>query len=204
MITQKLKKLFLVTSTLVFIGSASIAQAQTDDARVLGGLDSSTDIYKYLNTYPFHIWKLDHQYSFHDTYISNDNCVIVYLYDNYLSRIYILGSGYTTDKGIQVGMTAKDIEAAYGPIYSPDNEPSDYNSIYGLFVSNAGAERFETYRNYTGYDTIQYRSPRNEEICFILNRYTGKIEMIVYTTNLHGNYNGFEAAVFSHILHGLK
>ena len=127
MITQKLKKLFLLTSTLVFIGSASIAQAQTDDARVLGGLDSSTDIYKYLNTYPFHIWKLDHQYSFHDTYISNDNCVIVDLYDNYLSRIYILGSGYTTDKGIQVGMTAKDIEAAYGPIYSPDNEPSDYN-----------------------------------------------------------------------------
>lgn len=170
-------------TALTFFGS-NIAQARTDDARVLGGIDWNTDIFTYLNTYPYNLWQSNHEFapsSYNDLYLSEDKCVAVDLWNDHLGQIFILGPGYKTDKGIEVGMTANDVENAYGPIYFPKDEPKDYTSTYGVYYDNSHS------MHYRGYGFIEYVSPRNEGINFVINKKTKRIVLIMYQANRHGN-----------------
>lgn len=160
------------------------AQARTDDARVLGGIDQYTDIFTYLNTYPYSLWQSDHKYapsSYNDLYLSKDKCVAIDLWEDRLGQIFILAPGYKTDKDIEVGMTVNDIEYAYGPIYSSNNEPRDYTKTYGIYYDNRSS------KNYRNYGYIEYVSPRNEGINFVINKKTKRIVLIMYQVNRHGN-----------------
>lgn len=204
MFKPHIKKSLVLTAILATLGSVGITQARTDDARVLGGLDRSVNIYTYLNTYPYKLLSSNPSGFHHDTYISKDNCIIIDVYANGLGRIYIIGPGYSTNKGIKLGMTLTDIENAYGPIYSNGKKPNDYTATYGTYESVASYGDSEFYKDFTGYAHVEYVSPTNEGLSFILNRHTGKIVMIVYTPSRHGNYNGLQAAISSHRLAKLK
>ena len=52
MLKQRLTKCVAVASLVAMLGGVGLAQAQTDDARVLDGINSSTNMYTYLNSYP--------------------------------------------------------------------------------------------------------------------------------------------------------
>ena len=72
-------------ATVLFAFNLNTAQAQTDDARVLGGISKSTDIFTYLNTYPYKLWQSDHQFApdiYNDLYLSEDKCVAVDLWND--------------------------------------------------------------------------------------------------------------------------
>lgn len=204
MFKPRIKKSLALAAILATLGGVGITQARTDDARVLGGLDRSVNIYTYLNTYPYKLLSSDPSGFFHDTYISKDNCVIIEVFTPGLGRIYITGPGYSTNKGIKLGMKLTDIENAYGPVYAKNKAPKDYTAIYGTYESMASYGDSEFYKDFTGYAHVEYISATNEGLSFILNRYTGKIVMIVYTPNLHGNYNGIQAAIYNHRLDKLK
>ena len=204
MLKQRLTKCVAVASLVAMLGGVGLAQAQTDDARVLDGINSSTNMYTYLNSYPYHLWKSNHQNGYHDTYISKDNCVVVDLYNNQLRNIYLLSPGYTTDKGIQVGMTKADILNVYGPVYELGNEPTNKYVPYGYIASNAKLGKDSEYANYTGYDAVYYISPSNEEITFIIDHKTSKIATIVYTANRQNTISGFDAALKLGLVKELK
>ena len=93
--------------------NVSLCQAYTDDAGIIGGLDKTTPIYDYLNTYNYRLYLSDHRYSQHDMYINSDNAVLVSIWDDRLGAIYILKPGYATDKGIEVGMTLNMLMGKY-------------------------------------------------------------------------------------------
>lgn len=161
-----------------------VAQARTDDARVLGGINRNTDIFTYLNTYPYSLWQSNHKYApsvYNDLYLSQDKCVAVDLWNDRLGQIFILGPGYKTDKGIEVGMTVNDIEYAYGPIYMASKAPRDYTKTYGTYNDNRYLKK------YHDYGVIEYVSPQNEGLNFVINKKTKKIVLIMYQTNRHGN-----------------
>ena len=161
-----MRKIVLVLTMIALFHISGIASANTDDAKVLGGLSVETNMHAYLNGYSYRIWKSDHQYSIHDMYINKDDSVIVDLWNGRLGHVYILKPNYTTDKGIAVGMDLQDIINAYG----------QYD------------EKWESYsENYTGYVTIEYVSDSNEGLSFVLNKYTGEIVLIRYQENRHGN-----------------
>ena len=92
--------------------------AKTDDAGVLAGLESNSNMYSYLNHYHYSLWLADHRYSSHDMYISADQSVIISLWDYSTppSTIYITKSGYITNKGAMVGMTRSEVESLYGQL----------------------------------------------------------------------------------------
>ncbi len=162
----------------------NIAQAGTDDARVLGGIDWNTDIFTYLNTYPFSLWKSNHMYapsSYNDLYLSKDRCVAVDLWNDRLGQIFILAPGYKTDKDIEVGMTVNDIEYAYGPVYDSKDEPQNDTAAYGVYHDNNNNP------HYRKYGFIEYVSPRNEGINFVIDKKTKRIVLIMYQMNRHGN-----------------
>ena len=121
----------------------------------------------------------DHRYSHHDMYISADKAVIVSLWGNRLQPdIYIIKLGYATNKGITVGMSRSDVEAAYGPllkysIYQTPTEP------YG--------EISEGYDKYKGYYIGEYVGAHNSGLSFVFNKYTNKVVLIRYQQNRHGN-----------------
>lgn len=173
---------FLMCFTLVFsVFGLNVAQARTDNARVLGGISRDIDIFNYLNTYSYHIWKSNHKYSSNDLYISKDKCVAVNLWNDLLGQVFLMAPGYTTDKGIAVGMTVNDIAYAYGPIYDYDNEPRDYKKTYGTYKKN------HNYKNYRGYGAIEYVSDQNEGLNFVIDKKTNKIVLIMYQANRHGD-----------------
>lgn len=174
--------LFLLFMT---IGS-NLAFAGTDDARVLGGISRETNIYTYLNTYPYSLWKSNHQYSNNDLYLSKDHCVAVDLWDDVLGQIFLLGPGYATDKGIEVGMEIKDIVRAYGPFYADGKEPKDRTLTFGIYHDNQYSKK------YRAYSFIEYVAPKNEGINFVLDKKTNKIILIMYQANRHGNGNVME------------
>ena len=109
----------LLLSSIFIIGCmGQTAFAKTDDAGVLAGLESNSDMYSYLNYYHYSLWLADHHYSYHDMYISADQSVIISLWDlrTQPSTIYITKSGYATNKGAMIGMTRSEVESLYGPL----------------------------------------------------------------------------------------
>ena len=173
---------FISKLLLLSFFSVSLAQgviAHTDDSGVLGGLENNPDIYGYLNNYNYSLMLADHRYSHHDMYISADKAVIVSLWGNRLQPdIYIIKLGYATNKGITVGMSRSDVEAAYGPllkysIYQTPTEP------YG--------ETSEGYDKYKGYYIGEYVGAHNSGLSFVFNKYTNKVVLIRYQQNRHGN-----------------
>lgn len=170
----------ILLAAVLFLCSFSISQAMTDDARVLGGIDKNTDIYAYLNSYPYSLWKtID---AGNEVYITEDHCVAVDLWSGHLGQIFLLGPGYKTDKGIEVGMTLKDVENTYGTIvYDYKKEKQYYHTPYGSYTSDKYTE------DYKGYATVEYVSPQNEGLNFVIDMNTEKIVLIMYQTNRHGN-----------------
>ena len=161
-----MRKILFFVTIIVLFNISEIANASTDDAKVLGGLSVETDLYAYLNGYNYRIWRSDHRYSIHDMYINKDDSVIVDVWNGRLGHVYIIKPNYTTDKGIAVGMNLQDIVNTYG----------QYDEVW---KSNS--------KNYTGYVTIEYVSDSNEGLSFVLNKYTEKIVLIRYQENRHGN-----------------
>ncbi len=175
-------KSFASKLLLLSFFSASLAQgviAHTDDSGVLGGLENNSDIYGYLNNYNYSLMLADHRYSRHDMYISSDKAVIVSLWGNRLQPdIYIIKPGYATNKGITVGMSRSDVEAAYGPLveYSSYQTPLE---PYG--------EISKGYDKYSGYYIGEYVGAHNSGLSFVFNKYTDKVVLIRYQQNRHGN-----------------
>ena len=162
--------------------NVSLCQAYTDDAGIIGGLDKTTPIYDYLNTYNYRLYLSDHRYSQHDMYINSDNAVLVSIWDDRLGAIYILKPGYATDKGIEVGMTVNDIEYAYGKIYT------NYNYMqYDRTGEYYNTPENDYYKNYTGYDYIEYVTKDNSGLSFVINKKIGKNVLIRYQSDRHGN-----------------
>lgn len=163
-----LKKILTLTMGLYLLLVPCISFAQensTDDAGVLAGLEDNTDLYNYLNYYNYHLWKSDHRWSIHDMYISSDDAVIIDTWNGRLGHIYILKPGYSTNKGIQLGMTYDDVINTYG-----------YASLSTFYDSN-----------YAGYVYLEYASNENEGLSFVFNKYTEKVVLIRYQKNRHGN-----------------
>lgn len=175
-------KSFVSKILLLSFFSVSLAQgvlAHTDDSGVLGGLENNSDIYGYLNNYNYSLMLADHRYSRHDMYISSDKAVIVSLWGNRLQPdIYIIKPGYATNKGITVGMSRSDVEAAYGPL-------EEY-SIYQTPLEPYG-EISKGYDKYSGYYIGEYVGAHNSGLSFVFNKYTDKVVLIRYQQNRHGN-----------------
>ena len=119
----------LLSSILILSCIGQTAFAKTDDAGVLAGLESNSDMYSY---------------SSHDMYISADQSVIISLWDYSTppSMIYITKSGYATNKGAMVGMTRSEVESLYGPLLE-DTEWGRPAEPYG--------DIYHGYDTYTGY-----------------------------------------------------
>ena len=122
----------LLSSILILSCIGQTVFAKTDDAGVLAGLESNSDMYSYLNYYHYSLWLADHRYSHHDMYISADQSVIISLWDYSTppSMIYIIKSGYATNKGAMVGMTRSEVESLYGPLLD-DTEWAVQPNPYG-------------------------------------------------------------------------
>lgn len=172
----------LLSSILILSCIGQTVFAKTDDAGVLAGLESNSDMYSYLNYYPYSLWLADHRYSNHDMYISADQSVIISLWDYSTppSMIYITKSGYATNKGAMVGMTRSEVESLYGPLLD-DTEwgrPAEpYGDIYH------GDDK------YTGYYVGEYVGYHNEGLSFVFNKYTNQVVLIRYQRDRHGNSN---------------
>lgn len=162
---RKISTLMLGICLMLIVNIMPAQANSTDDAGVLAGLENNTNLYNYLNYYHYHLWKADHRWSIHDMYISSDDAVIVDTWDGSLGHIYILKPGYSTNKGIQIGMSYQDVINTYG-----------YATIVNGFNSN-----------YKGYVYVEYSSDKNEGLSFVFNRYTGKVVLIRYQKNRHGN-----------------
>lgn len=155
---------------ICFFAVSGIASAyDTDDAKVLDGLSTETDLYEYLSDNDYSIWMSDHRYSKHDMYINDDDSVIIDTWEDTLGHVFLLKPGYTTDKGIAVGMSMQDIANAYG----------QYDEMWGNDT--------DYYKDYSGYITLEYVSASNEGLSFVLNKYTNEIVLIRYQANRHGN-----------------
>lgn len=173
---------FLLSSILILSCIGQTVFAKTDDAGVLVGLESNSDMYSYLNYYHYSLWLADHRYSNHDMYTSADQSVIISLWDYSTppSMIYITKSGYATNKGAMVGMTRSEVESLYGPLLD-DTEwgrPAEpYGDIYH------GDDK------YTGYYVGEYVGYHNEGLSFVFNKYTNQVVLIRYQRDRHGNSN---------------
>lgn len=156
--------------------------AKTDDAGVLAGLESHSDMYSYLNYYHYSLWLADHRYSSHDMYISADQSVIISLrnYSTPPSMIYITKSGYATNKGAMIGMTRSEVESLYGPLLD-DTEWGRPAEPYG--------DIYHGYDTYTGYYVGEYVGYHNEGLSFVFNKYTNQVVLIRYQHDRHGNSN---------------
>lgn len=175
-------KYFASKLLLLFCLCASLAQdvlAHTDDSGVLGGLENNADIYGYLNNYNYSLFLADHRYGHHDMYISADKSVIVSIWGGPTRPdIFIVKPGYATNKGITVGMSRSNVEAAYGPLV-------EY-SIYQTPVEPYG-EISKGYDKYSGYYIGEYVGAHNSGLSFVFNKYTDKVVLIRYQQNRHGN-----------------
>lgn len=175
-------KSFISKLLLVSIFSVSLAQgvmAHTDDSGVLGGLENNSDLYGYLNDYNYSLFLADHRYGHHDMYISADKSVIVSIWNGPIRPdIFIVKPGYATNKGITIGMSRSDVEAAYGPLV-------EY-SIYQTPVEPYG-ELSEGYDKYSGYYIGEYVGEHNSGLSFVFNKYTDKVVLIRYQYDRHGN-----------------
>ena len=172
----------LLSSILILSCIGQTAFAKTDDAGVLAGLESNSDMYSYLNYYHYSLWLADHRYSNHDMYTSADQSVIISLWDYSTppSMIYITKSGYATNKGAMVGMTRSEVESLYGPLLD-DTE-------WGRPVEPYG-DIYHGDDKYTGYHVGEYVGYHNEGLSFVFNKYTNQVVLIRYQRDRHGNSN---------------
>ena len=172
----------LLSSILIISCIGQTVFAKTDDAGVLAGLESNSDMYSYLNYYHYSLWLADHRYSSHDMYISADQSVIISLWDYSTppSMIYITKSGYVTNKGAMVGMTRSEVESLYGPLLE-DTEWGRPAEPYG--------DIYPGYDTYTGYYVGEYVGYHNEGLSFVFNKYTDQVVLIRYQRDRHGNSN---------------
>ena len=172
----------LLSSILILSCIGQTAFAKTDDAGVLAGLESNSDMYSYLNYYHYSLWLADHRYSSHDMYISADQSVIISLWDYSTppSMIYITKPGYATNKGAMVGMTRSEVESLYGPLLD-DTEWGRPAEPYG--------DIYHGYDTYTGYYVGEYVGYHNEGLSFVFNKYTNQVVLIRYQRDRHGNSN---------------
>lgn len=186
--------LLLLTSFSLF--PLGIANAMTDDTGVIGGLNKDVDVYNYLNTYKYHLWKPEYK----GLYASEDNLVLVDTFENFyhqmiLTNIFILGGNYETDKGIKVGDSVEDIRNAYGEISSDDNEHANT----GTLIEHSDDTYYQKL-GYSGYNEIYYRDAKNSAIYFIINKYTQKIVLIMYQENRHGSSLGLASCMSCNLL----
>lgn len=172
----------LLSSILILSCIGQTVFAKTDDAGVLAGLESNSDMYSYLNYYHYSLWLANHRYSSHDMYISADQSVIISLWDYSTppSMIYIIKSGYATNKGAMVGMTRSKVESLYGPLLE-DTE-------WGRPAEPCG-DIYHGDDKYTGYYVGEYVGYHNEGLSFVFNKYTNQVVLIRYQRDRHGNSN---------------
>ena len=161
----------------------------TDDAGVLAGLEKNTDLFRYLNMYNYRTWLSDHRYLKHDMYISQDDSVIVSMYNDNLDSIFILKPGYKTNKGIEVGMSSHDMINVYGKF----GRNHDYAESYGYMLGYGNDK-------YVGYYAVEYQSQSNEGLSFIVDRKTQVIKLIRYQKDRHGNSTVFADLYKYHFL----
>ena len=163
----------LLSSILILSCIGQTVFAKTDDAGVLAGLESHSDMYSYLNYYHYSLWLADHRYSSYDMYISADQSVIISLrnYSTPPSTIYITKSGYATNKGAMIGMTRSEVESLYGPLLE-DTE-------WGRPAEPCG-DIYHGYDTYTGYYVGEYIGYHNEGLSFVFNKYTNQVVLIRY------------------------
>lgn len=192
-LTTKFIGLIAAASMLSFIPLGA-ADAVTDDTGVIDGLNQDVDVYSYLNTYNYHLWYPDNKY----LYASPDNQVLVEVSGKMrLVNVFILGGGYSTDKGIKVGDSGSDVIKTYGPVF--DNYDQSAYANAGRVIS------YETYPYYkkvhlSGYKEYYYRDLRNSCIYFIINRHTDKVVLIMYQSDMHGAYRGVPTAKANNLL----
>lgn len=172
----------LLSSILILSCIGQTVFAKTDDAGVLAGLESNSDMYSYLNYYHYSLWLADHRYSNHDMYTSADQSVIISLWDYSTppSMIYIIKSGYATNKGAMIGMTRSEVESLYGPLLE-DTEWGRPAEPYG--------DIYQGDDKYIGYYVGEYVGYHNEGLSFVFNKYTNQVVLIRYQRDRHGNSN---------------
>ncbi len=176
-----MKRILVLVLMLITMIFSSVNAAITTDAGVLGGLERNSDLYSYLNMYHYRLWKSDHRFMEHDMYISQDDAVIVSIFNDRLDAIYILKPGYKTNKGIEVGMDLNAVKNVYGPIY---DWYEDDSHIGGNLIGNGQGK----YRKYYG---VEYVSKENSGLSFVISNDTYNVVLIRYQKNRHGNTHVF-------------
>lgn len=171
-----------------------VARALTDDTGVIDGLNQDVDAYSYLNTYNYHLWKSSSRF----LYASEDNQVLIAVSTQMkLRNIFILGGGYKTDKGIQVGDSMDEVLKIYGPVYDDYHMWSYANT--GAIINYYDNDYYRK-AGYSGYLEVYYRDLRNSAIYFIINRYTKKVALIMYQADMHGASHGVPTVAYYDLL----
>lgn len=134
---------------------------------VIDYLEETQDWDSYLQQYNYSTWLSDHRYVTHDIYASPDKLVLISFFNGRLDDIYILGPGYQTNKGAEVGMHLGDILKIYG---------RDCEAVPG-------------FGNYTGYGYVEYQDSQNSGLSFVFDRRTQEVLLIRYQRDRHGNSN---------------
>lgn len=139
--------------------------AYVDDAGIMNKFNYTNTqyLYDYLNNNNFRFYNKEFLY---DAYIKNDNSLFMTISTDHIggllpwSRkagmmgvVVILKPGYATDKGIEVGMKAEQMSAAYGTAV-PKNRQDVYNNDPGTGYYVEGKRRFTT--DYGQQETFKY------------------------------------------------
>jgi len=132
-------------------------------------------------------------------YRSRDGKIYVSTFRNegQISYIDVVGSGYATNKGIEVGMTIQDLTNAYGNIYPSEGFWEKHRNEEDAGMMSNVKDNPQYSRSYSHYYFVSFghwiATPTywlggdgNEEwISFIINKYTGRIEMIHYDASCY-------------------
>ncbi|MDY5214765.1 MAG: hypothetical protein SPH51_06130 [Megasphaera elsdenii] len=121
---KSISKLFLGSMLLIMPAGAF---AYVDDAGIMDHFNYANDqcLYDYLNHNDYQLY---HKDTNADAYIKNDNSLFMSIStdslggfwrkEGMLYTVIMMKPGYKTDKGIEVGMTLKQVKEAYGEIYA--------------------------------------------------------------------------------------
>ncbi len=198
-----MKKLIFLLSVFVFL-SCSVSEALTGPISI-HGLKQGYNCQAYLN---------ENRYQYlgnimnDGVYKSQDGSMYITTFRNKgeILRIDVVGPGYATNRGIEVGMTIRDLMDAYGNIYPSEgfwkkhNREANAGMIYTIKNSPEYSRSYNHYCNVSfGYwtpptDPAGQGDGREEVISFIINRYTGRIEMIHYEGSYHRRIDAIKFA----------
>lgn len=159
-----MKKVIMALGLSVMMAGSVFANYDTG---VIDYLEETQDWDSYLQQYNYSTWLSDHRYLTHDIYASPDKLVLISFFNGRLDSIFILGPGYKTNKGAEVGMHLSDILEIYG---------RDCEVING-------------FGNYRGYGYVEYVDQQNSGLSFVFDRRTQEVLLIRYQRNRHGNSN---------------